>query len=119
MDDAQALYWYGSYSLIMTGASLAVLVLFNQEISHIANYTDGFQTVWYYYVGVGVTWFLTGFIQDNETLEGILRRLIVLSVLGPFWHQWQSFISWMWTWNDNQGLFWYIWTAGWFSAIII
>ena len=88
-------------------------------MDNIAAYSDGFKTHWYFYAPVGVTWFLTGFIQDNEVLEGILRRLVVLSVLGPFWMQWQDFVAWLWRWNDDADLFYYLYGAAWFSAIII
>ena len=53
------------------------------------------------YIPVGITWFLTGFIQDNETLLSILKRLTAISVLGPFYMHWYAFASYLWAWSDN------------------
>ena len=64
MDDAAALYWYGSFSLIMAGASLAVVILMNQDVNIIGSgRVDIYKSFWRYYLPVGITWFFTGFVR--------------------------------------------------------
>ena len=87
LDDAQAMYWYGSYTLILSLASLVVWVTFGQEIFLISDY-PGFSTWWIYYLPFGITWFLSLFIGDSESLYAILKRLAAFSVLGPFFFDW-------------------------------
>ena len=116
-NDGEAVYWYGVYSLIMGIGALYVWIFFN-DIAAVVRYSWGFQAHYYFYIPVGMSWLLMSFI-DNDQSRAIFKYLVAISVLGPFYTHWTAFAGYLWTWNDSQGLFWYLWGAGWFVGTII
>ena len=119
LDDSQAMYWYGSYTLLTGAASLVVWVYIANEIFLFRDYSAGIALWWIFYLPFGVTWFLSLFIGESESLNGIMKRLVAYSVLGPFWDAWYIWGQYLWGWNDDVKVSYYIVGAAWFVATII
>ena len=119
LDDAQAMYWYGSFNLIVGIGAMFAWIFFNDEWAGVARWSMGFQYHFYFFLPVGITWFLSLFIQDNETLLGILKRLVIFGVFGPFYQGWYAWADYLWMWHEDMGLMYYLWGAAWFTSVIV
>ena len=117
LDDAQAMYWYGSFNLIL-GAGGTLLWMWFNNWTGVVRWSMGFQYHFYFFLPVGMSWFLSLFI-DNDNLLSILRRLVIFGVFGPFYQGWYAFADYLWMWHEDVKLSYYLWGAAWFVSVII
>lgn len=90
-NDAEAVFWYGIYSLIMSFGLIVVYHLIDGT-DWIAMYggVDGFKYKWYGYVPIAMTWLAVS-LFDSKMLRIIFKDMAAFSVMGPFWYQWKAF----------------------------
>ena len=115
--DAEAVFWYGAYSFIVSGSALVLWVLFNETTW--INGSNGSYAFWYnrmeFYLPVGMAWLMVSFF-DSELMREIFADICTISVLGSWLFQWRIFVDWVF---GNQGnytnLWFYLWTATYFA----
>jgi len=98
---AEAVYFYGLYSLAMGGGFVLLWVLMNSN-SFVFMYKDGFLSRIAFYLSAGIAWLMVSFF-DGEYMRSIYTDIQALSVMGPFFFHWYAFGMYMMAVLDGAG----------------
>ena len=115
-DAAQAVRWYGIYSMITGFGSIFAYMILNNESTYVILYNAGFKTRIAFYVPVAMAWLMVSFF-DGDQMREIFGTIVAISILGPFFFQWYYFGLYLLSgegWAYDELMF-YVWGAIFFS----
>lgn len=106
--EAEAVRYYGWFGLIHSVGA----VLFYINMNH--NYYTAIASSWYtsniyYFAPVGFGWLMMSYF-DGELMRKIYRKIVLMSLIGPFWNHWWMIIDYILV-GQNGGKDW-DWTTG-------
>lgn len=83
---AEAVRYYGLFGLIHSiGAAFFWMNLNNNY--YIAVNLNWFSSNIYYFAPVGFGWLMLSYF-DGELMREIFKKVVLLSLIGPFWNHW-------------------------------
>ena len=97
--DAEAVFYYGVYSLSFGVAATILYVLFNDNLEMFARYSDGIKAHIAAYIPAGVAWMMLSFF-DGQFMRTVFGDIVSASVFGPFFAHWYAFGQFV---LDNDG----------------
>jgi len=115
-NDAQAVYWYGIYSLIV-GWGSALLWNELKSKSYAALYYEGFVSRFFAYIPVGMCWIMIS-LFDSPFTRTVFKDLVSLSVMGPFFGHWYAWGLYLLNLENEPSLDYYLAGGVWFAWTI-
>lgn len=116
-DPAEAVWFYGVYSLSMGFGFVLLWVLLNGN-SFVTLYKDGFLSRITFYVAAGMAWLMVSYF-DGPYMREIYRDVQALSIFGPFFFHWYAFGMYMIGMLENGDVLDYIFLAVWGAETIM
>ena len=108
--EAEAVRYYGLFGLIHSVG--AVLIYINMNHNYYTAVASGwYSSNFYYFAPVGFGWLMMSYF-DGELMRKIYRKIVLLSLVGPFWDHWWALIDFIlagenggkdWDWSCTNG----------------
>ena len=105
---AEAVRYYGLFGLIHSIGAAFIWMNMNDNY-YIAVNLNWFTSNIYYFAPVGFGWLMLSYF-DGELMREIYKKVILLSLVGPFWNHWWMLIDFVDA-MENAGADW-DWTQG-------
>ena len=90
-DNAQAVFFYGSVSLITAASSIVLYIILN-EMYWVARTRAFFLTHIEFFAPVGMAWLMVSFF-DSEFMRTVFADVVMASIMGPFFAHWYVIIE--------------------------
>ena len=113
--DAEAVFWYGIYSLSMGFGTMFLYQLLDST-DWVALYASGFESRWFFYIPAAISWLMVS-LFDSDFMRIIFKDMIALSVMGPFFGHWYAYGTYLMSYQNQDldywlGAFvWFCWTV--------
>ena len=116
-DPAEAVFFYGVYTLSMGGGFALLWVLLNKQ-SWVYLYKDGFLSRITFYLAAGMAWLMVSYF-DGEYMRSIYTDIQALSIMGPFFFHWYGWGMMLMSVLENGKVLDWIFLAVWAAITVI
>ena len=98
LSDAEAVFWYGVYSLILT-ATYVVLAGNTGDIFVRYSGVGGFSSKYLFYFPAAMAWLAVS-LFDSPFMRKIFKEVIAVSLMSPFYAQWKAYALYVYSFSD-------------------
>ena len=89
--EAEAVRYYGWFGLIHSVGAVLIWINLNHKF-YTATNLNWYTSQVYYFAPVGFGWLMLSFF-DGDLMREIYKKVVLLSVIGPFWNHWWMIID--------------------------